>query len=72
MKLKTWKDFLKEMDHSKGTSNAMIRKAMEMEIYALRRRLRTQEVRVQYSKEAAKSWRAAATKYQKLAATRVR
>ena len=72
MKLKTWKDFLKEMDHTKGTSNAMIQKAMKMEIGVLKRALREERTRTQYNREAAKKWRLSANKYQKLAATRVR
>lgn len=66
----TWKDYLAKMDHSKGTSNAMIQKAMKMEIMALRAALRKQTASTQRNKDAAKQWRAAATRYQALAAKR--
>lgn len=65
-----WKDYLAKMDHSKGTSNAMIQKAMKMEIMALRAALRKQTASTQRNKDAAKQWRAAATRYQALAAKR--
>lgn len=68
--MKTWKDFLKEMDHSKGTSNAMIQAAMKKEISILKRALREERARVAYNKDAAKRWRLSANKYQKLAAQR--
>lgn len=67
-----WQDHLAKMDHSKGTSNAMIQKAMKMEIADLKRKLREQLRTIKYNKAAAVRWQAAATKYQKLAASRVR
>lgn len=70
MNPKTWKEYLAAMDHSKGTSNAMIQAAMKKEIGALKRALREERQRVLRSREAAKTWRAAATRYQKLAAER--
>ena len=60
-----WKDHLAQMDHSKGTSNAMIQKAMKMEISDLKRTLREQVLTIKRNKEAATMWRATATRYQK-------
>lgn len=68
--LMRWQDYLAKMDHSKGTSNAMIQKAMQKEIFALRAALRKQTASTQRNKEASKQWRAAATRYQALAAKR--
>jgi len=65
-----WQEHLTKMDHSKGTSHAMIQKAMKLEIADLKRKLREQERVVKYNKDAAARWRMAATKYQKLAAQR--
>lgn len=59
-----WKDYLAKMDHSKGTSNAMIQKAMKMEITLLKKQLRKQALTIKRNKEAATMWRAAATRYQ--------
>ena len=36
IRLKTWKQRLDDMDHSKGTSNVMIQKCMTDEIASLR------------------------------------
>lgn len=36
-RIPTWEQRLATMDHSRGTSNAMIQKAMQAEIQALRR-----------------------------------
>lgn len=67
-KRKTWEDYLKDMDHSKGTSNVMIQKAMKMEISALKTYIRSQNRRIEYNKAATKMWREAAGRYQRLAA----
>lgn len=67
-----WKDHLAKMDHSKGTSNAMIQKAMKMEIADLKRTIREQASALQRTRLAADTWRAHATRYQKLAASSVR
>ena len=48
----------------------MIQKAMQKEIFALRAALRKQTASTQRNKEASKQWRAAATRYQALAAKR--
>lgn len=61
----TWRQRLDAMDHSKGTSNAMIQKAMKMEIADLKRALRKQALTIKRNKEAATMWRATATRYQK-------
>ena len=68
--MKTWKDYLSEMDHSKGTSNAMIQAAMKKEISVLKQALRKERERTAYNRDAAKRWRLSANKYQKLAAQR--
>jgi len=56
------------MDTSKGVSNVMLQNCMKAEIKALRAALRTERAKTERSKESTKRWRAAATKYQKLAA----
>ena len=65
----TWVQRLDAMDHSGGTTNRMIQHAMKAEIMALRKALREQTARAERNKEQAKTWRAAATRYQKKAAT---
>ena len=66
----TWQQRLDALDHSRGTSNAMIQKAMKAEILALRAALRHQTARAERNKESSKQWRAAATRYQTIAAQR--
>jgi hypothetical protein len=68
--IKTWQQRLDELDTSKGVSNVMRQNCMKAEILALRAELRKQIARADRNKEAAKRWREAATKYQKLAANR--
>lgn len=60
-----WQDHLANMDHSKGTTNAMIQKAMKLEISDLKRIVRGQVLTIKRNKDAAAMWRATATRYQK-------
>lgn len=68
MKVQTWQERLDELDTSKGVSNVMRQNCMKAEILALRAALRKQVEKAERLKEASKRWRAAATRYQKLAA----
>jgi hypothetical protein len=68
--IKTWQQRLDELDTSKGVSNVMRQNCMKAEISALRKALREQAATIERNKEAAKRWRAAATRYQALAAQR--
>jgi len=66
----TWQQRLGAMDHSKGTRNTMIQECMKAEIKELRAALRQQTARAERNKESSKRWRAAATRYQTIAAQR--
>ena len=68
----TWQQRLDALDHSKGTRNTMIQECMKAEIKELRVALRQQTARAERNKESSKQWRAAATRYQKLAAQRMK
>lgn len=70
MKVKTWQQRLDDLDTSKGVSNVMRQNCMKAEILELRRALRKQIEKSTRLKEASVRWRAAATKYQKLSATK--
>lgn len=70
MKVKTWQARLDELDTSKGVSNVMRQNCMKAEILELRAALRRQVEKSERLKAASVRWRAAATKYQKLAATK--
>jgi len=68
----TWQQRLDALDHSKGTRNTMIQECMKAEIKELRVALRQQTARAERNKASSKQWRAAATRYQKLAAQRTK
>ena len=69
MKVQTWKQRLDALDTSRGVSNVLRQQCMQAEISELRAALRKQTERAERLKESSKHWRAAATRYQKLAAT---
>ena len=66
----TWQQRLDALDTSKGVSNVMRQNCMKAEIMELRAALRVERAKAERNKESSKRWRAAATKYQKLAAQR--
>ncbi len=69
--MSTWEEKLAAMDHSKGTTDKMRKKAMLAEIRELRQRVLSLQNAVKQAQKRADTWREAANKYQARAAAAV-